>query len=84
MERGVGDVMISKLDCQTYTNEFESHWVPHSFGHVPDRSKYLRKLPIRTLVAEEMNYGLIFPRAKQCKTIHDKLTIAYLLLEQTK
>ena len=39
-----GGVMVSKLDKQTYTSEFESHWVPHSFGLVPHRSKELRKL----------------------------------------
>ena len=33
---------------------------------------------IQTLVAEEMYYGLILPRAKQCKTIHDELTIICL------
>ena len=31
----IGGVMVSKLD----TSEFESHWVPHSFGLVPHRSK---------------------------------------------
>ena len=31
-------------DSQTYTSEFESHWVPHSFGLVPHRSKELCKL----------------------------------------
>ena len=36
--------MVSKLDSQTYTSEFESHWVPHSFGLVLNRSKDLRKL----------------------------------------
>ena len=39
-----GGVMVSKLDSQTYTSEFESHWVPHSFGLVLNRSKDLRKL----------------------------------------
>ena len=39
-----GGVMVSKLDLQTYTSEFESHWVPHSFGLVLNRSKDLRKL----------------------------------------
>ena len=41
-----GGVMVSKLDSQTYTNEFESHWVPHSFDLVLNRSKDLRKLLI--------------------------------------
>ena len=39
-----GGVMVNKLNYQTYTSEFESHWVPHSFGLVPQRSKELRKL----------------------------------------
>ena len=24
--------MFSKLDEQTYTSEFESYWMPHSYG----------------------------------------------------
>ena len=32
------------LDLQTFMSEFESHWVHHSFGFVPHRSKELRKL----------------------------------------
>ena len=39
-----GGVTVSKLDYQTYTSEFVSQWVPHSFGLVPHRSKELRKL----------------------------------------
>ena len=39
-----GGVTVSKLDYQTYTSEFESHWAPHSFGLVPQRSKELRKI----------------------------------------
>ena len=39
-----GSVMVSKLDWQTCKSEFESHWVPHSIGLVPHRSKELRKL----------------------------------------
>ena len=42
-----GGVTVSKLDEQTYTSEFESHWVPHSFGLVPHRSKELCKLPLQ-------------------------------------
>ena len=37
--------MVSKLDSQTYTSEFESHWVPLSYGLVPHLSKKLSKLP---------------------------------------
>ena len=40
-----GSVMVSKLDLQTYTSEFKSHWVPHSYGLVPHLSKKLSKLP---------------------------------------
>ena len=36
---------------------------------------------MRTFVADEMYYGLRFPRAKQYKAIHDELT-TYLLPEQ--
>ena len=39
-----GGVTVSKLDEQTCTSEFESHWGPHSFGLVPHRSKELCKL----------------------------------------
>ena len=37
-----------------------------------------------TLVVRGMYYGLMFLHAKQCKTIHDELTMTYLLPEQTK
>ena len=39
-----GSVVVSKLDKQTCKSEFESHWVPHSFGLVPHVSKKLSKL----------------------------------------
>ena len=37
---------------------------------------------IRTLAAEEMYYGLTFPRARKYKTIHDELTTKHLLSER--
>ena len=40
-----GGVMVSKLDLQTYTSEFESHLVPLSYGLVPHLSKKLSKFP---------------------------------------
>ena len=43
-----GGVMVSKLDKQTYTSEFESHWVPLSYGLVPHLSKKLSKFPSYT------------------------------------
>ena len=39
-----GVVMFCNVDKQTYTSEFESHWVPHSYGLVPHLSKKLSKL----------------------------------------
>ena len=36
--------MVNKLDYQTLTSEFESHWVPHSFGLVSHLGKILSKL----------------------------------------
>ena len=38
---------VSKLDWQTCKSEFESHWVPYSFGLVPHLSKTLSKLQHR-------------------------------------
>ena len=35
---------VSKLDWETYTSEFESHLVLHSYGLVPHLSKKLSKL----------------------------------------
>ena len=35
--------MASKLDHQIITNEFEFHWVPHSFGLVSYRSKIFQR-----------------------------------------
>ena len=43
-----GSVMVSKLDLQTYTSEFDSHWVPHSYG--------LSKLPLNTSTKWEYLY----------------------------
>ena len=37
-------VIVSKFDKQTCKNEFESHWMLHSFGLVPHLSKTLSKL----------------------------------------
>ena len=39
-----GGLMVGKLNKQTYTSEFESHWVPHSYGLVAHLSKKLSKL----------------------------------------
>ena len=36
-------LMISKLNKQIFTSEFESDWVAYSFGFVPHQSKKLRK-----------------------------------------
>ena len=44
-EGASGSVMVSKLDLQTYTSEFKSHCVSHSYGLVPHLSKKLSKLP---------------------------------------
>ena len=41
-----GGVMVSKLGYQTYTSEFESHWVPLSYGLVPHLSTKLSKFPL--------------------------------------
>ena len=43
----------------------------------PQLFQYERKT-IRTLVAEEMYYGLIISHAKQCKLIHDELTTNFI------
>ena len=40
----LGQVMVSKLNLQTYTSEFESHRVPHSDGLVSHLGKNLHKL----------------------------------------
>ena len=39
----LGGVMVSKLDYQSFTSEFDSHWVPHSYGLVPHLNKKLSK-----------------------------------------
>ena len=36
--------MITKVDYQTFTSEFDSHWVAHSYGIVPHPSKQLSEL----------------------------------------
>ena len=40
--------MVSKVDSQTSTGEFESHWVPYSYGPEPHLSKKLSKLLLLT------------------------------------
>ena len=42
-----GGVMVGNLVKQTYTSEFESHWVPHTNGLVPHLSKRLSKLLLK-------------------------------------
>ena len=42
-----GGVMVSKLNYQTFTSEFEFHLVPYSLGLVQHRSGKLRKLLFR-------------------------------------
>ena len=39
-----GSVMFSKVEQQTYTSEFESHWLPHSYVLGPHLSEKLSKL----------------------------------------
>ena len=45
----LGGVMVSKLNKQTFTSEFESHWAPHSVGLVPHRSKKLGRPYARSI-----------------------------------
>ena len=41
---GTTNVIIdSKLDEQTFTNDLESYWLPHSFGLDPHLSKKTSK-----------------------------------------
>ena len=86
-----GGTYLSEVD---WALEIESsrfwYWLEGLFSYIcrlntKTRSyNYLStKNTIRTFVAVEMSYGLIFPRAKQCKTIHDEFTKTYLLTEQT-
>ena len=39
-----GGEMVCKLDKQTYTSEFGSHWVPYSCSLVPNQTKMFTKL----------------------------------------
>ena len=48
--------MVSKYDYKACTSDFESQWVPHSYGLVPYISKILSKL----LQAQiSINYSLL-------------------------
>ena len=69
--------MISKLDYQTLTSEFESHWEPHSFDPVPHRSKELCKLVLKPRVQSlsEHHTGLttyawVLPHPKLLTSAH--------------
>ena len=47
-QRGTsGGVMVNKLDEQNFMSEFDSHWVPNSYGIVLHLWKHLRKLQLR-------------------------------------
>ena len=46
-EGAFGGVMVRKLDKETFTTEFESYWVPHSYSLLPHLSKKLRNLLMR-------------------------------------
>ena len=39
-----GGAMVSKLDKQTFTNEFASHWMPHLYDLVTHLSRKHSKL----------------------------------------
>ena len=42
-------IVVSKLYLQTFTNEFEPQWVPHSYSFVPhQRKRKLNKLQTHT------------------------------------
>ena len=51
--------MVSKLNLQTYTSEFESHWVPHSYDLVLRLSKNLRKL-LLPVQGAGVKFGMTF------------------------
>ena len=36
-----GGIMVSNVDLKTYTSQFESHWVHHSYGLAPHKTKSL-------------------------------------------
>ena len=68
-----GGVMVSKLDEQTYTSEFESHRVPLSYGLVPRLSKKLSKL-----LSFSPNFNHVF--GKLFKSINNKRYHRYRLV----
>ena len=41
-----GDITVSTLDKQIFTRKYDSHWVPHSYGHVSHMSKTLSNFSI--------------------------------------
>ena len=47
--------VVQCLASKTGKSEFESHWVPHSIGPVPHRSKELRKLHYTKLFCEHLH-----------------------------
>ena len=66
-----GGVMVSNLDLQIYTSEFESHWVPLSYGLVPHLSKKLSKLPLHTYQIYMIWFGSVFYHINHCKLFKD-------------
>ena len=55
----------------TYTSEFESHWVPLSYGLVPHLSKKLSKFPVHGLLRCNINAGV---RAHAERTCHSEMS----------
>ena len=53
--------MVSKLDKQTFTGEFESHWVPHSYGLVSHLNKSLVNYYLHELFNARVSGGAIYP-----------------------
>ena len=51
--------MASKLDMQTYMSEFESHWVPHSYGHELHLSEKLIKLRVLPLCRDAVDWAIL-------------------------
>ena len=49
--------MVSKLDEETFTREFDSHWVPHSLGLVPRFSKKLSKVLYKFDITLQLTYS---------------------------
>ena len=82
--------MVNKLDDQTFTTEFESHWVPHPYVIVPHLNIKLSNLlhthtHIQHLERLHAHIELLYTHThKHIHTAHTSYTHTHIHIHQTR